>query len=146
MSALVSTGRVVLALLAVLFGVAGTGARLGAATVTDRLPLYLLAGLAAFCAAYLLGLLLVTRRAGPDQRRRVLAVWFCAGTALVAGAFAWTALLPMEDPRLPPAPRLGNGSGSFLPARASPTSVSPPRSVPVRRPSSSCMAARASPV
>ena len=107
MSALVSTGRVVLALLAALFGVASTGAFLGAATVTDRLPLFLLAGLAAFCAAYLLGLLLVTRRAGPDQRRRVPAVWFCAGTALVAGAFAWTALLPMEDPRLPPAPTAG---------------------------------------
>lgn len=107
MSALVSTGRVVLALLAALFGAAGTGALLGAATVTDRLPLFLLAGLAAFCAAYLLGLLLVTRRAGPDQRRRVPAVWFCAGTALVAGAFAWTALLPMEDPRLPPAPTAG---------------------------------------
>ena len=72
-----------------------------------RRPLFLLAGLAAFCAAYLLGLLPVTRRAGPDQRRRVAAVWFCAGTALVAGAFAWTALLPMEDPRLPPAPTAG---------------------------------------
>jgi hypothetical protein len=107
-SELVSTGRVVLALLAALFGAAaGTGALLGAATVTDRLPLFLLAGLAAFYAAYLLGLLLVTRRAGPDQRRRVPAVWFCAGTALVAGAFAWTALHPMDDPRLPPAPVAG---------------------------------------
>jgi len=65
-SALVSTGRVVLALLAALAGVASTGALFGAATVTDRLPLFLPAGLAAFCAAYPPGLLLVTRRAGPD--------------------------------------------------------------------------------
>lgn len=99
------TSRVILASLAALFGaVAGTGALLGAATVTDRPLLFLLAGLAAFCAAYLLGLMLATRRVGPDRRRRVRAVWFCAGTALVAGAFAWTTLLPMGDPRIPPAP------------------------------------------
>jgi proline iminopeptidase len=102
---LLSFERVVLALLAALFGAAaGTGALLGAATVTDRPLLFLLAGLAAFCAAYLLGLMLTTLRVGPDRRRRVRAVWFCAGTALVAGAFAWTTLLPMGDPRLPPAP------------------------------------------
>jgi proline iminopeptidase len=102
---LLSFKRVVLVLLAALFGAAaGTGALLGAAMVTDRPPLFLLAGLAAFCAAYLLGLMLATRRVGPDRRRRVRVVWFCAGTALVAGAFAWTTLLPMGDPRLPSAP------------------------------------------
>src|SRR3712207_46299 len=71
--------------------------------ITDLPPLFLLAGLLAFCAAYLLGLLLATRKVGPD-RRRVRAVLFCAGTAMVIGLFAWMALLPMGDPRLPPAP------------------------------------------
>jgi proline iminopeptidase len=102
-SALAATGRVVLALLAALLGVAaGTGVLLGAATVTAQPPLFLLACLVAFCATYLLGLLLATRKVGPD-RRRVRAVLFCAGTAVCVVAFAWTALLPMGDPQLPPA-------------------------------------------
>ncbi len=55
-------GYVVLALLVALVGVvAGLGALLGAATITDQPPLFLLAGFLAFCVAYLLGLLLVTR-------------------------------------------------------------------------------------
>ena len=54
--------RVLLVLLAVLFRVvAGTVALLGTATIAVRPPLFLLAGLAAFCAAYLGGLLLATR-------------------------------------------------------------------------------------
>lgn len=28
---------------------------------------------------------------------------FCTGTALIVGIFAWTAMLPVRDPRLPPA-------------------------------------------
>jgi proline iminopeptidase len=104
-SALAVTGRVVLALLAALLGVAaGTGVLLGAATVTAQPPLFLLAGLLAFCAAYLLGLLLATRKVGPDRRPRVRAVLFCAGTVVFVVAIAWTALLPMGDPQLPPAP------------------------------------------
>ena len=56
------TGRVILALLAALLGVvAGLGALIGAATITDRPPLFLLAGLLAFCVAYSLDLLLATR-------------------------------------------------------------------------------------
>jgi proline iminopeptidase len=103
-SALAVTGRVVLALLAALLGVAaGTGVLLGAATVTAQPPLFLFAGLLAFCATYLLGLLLATRKVAPDWRR-VRAVLFCAGTAVFVVAFAWTALLPMGDPQLPPAP------------------------------------------
>ncbi len=103
MSALAATGRVVLALLAALLGVAAsTGVLLGAATVTAQPPLFLLAGLLAFCATSLLILLLATRKVGSD-RRRVRAVLFCAGTAVFVVAFAWTALLPMGDPQLPPA-------------------------------------------
>jgi proline iminopeptidase len=97
-------GRVVLVLLAALLGVvAGLGALFGAATITDRPPLFLLAGLLAFCVAYSLGLLLATRRISPSRKRRVRVALFCIGTALIVGAFAWTALLPMGDPRLPPA-------------------------------------------
>jgi len=56
------TGRVILAFLAALLGVvAGLGALIGAATITDLPPLFLLAGLLAFCVAYTLGLLLATR-------------------------------------------------------------------------------------
>src|SRR5215203_3410939 len=47
------TSRVILALLAALLGVAARlGALIGAATITDRPPLFLLAGLLAFCVAY----------------------------------------------------------------------------------------------
>ena len=50
-------GYVVLALLVTLVGiVAGLGALLGAATITDQPPLFLLAGFLAFCVADLLGL------------------------------------------------------------------------------------------
>jgi proline iminopeptidase len=99
------TGRIIVVVLAVLFGVAtGLGALLGVAAVTDRPQLFVLAGLLAFCAAYFFGLLLATRKVNASRRLRVRTLLFCAGTAVVAGFFAWAALLPMDDPRLPPAP------------------------------------------
>jgi proline iminopeptidase len=91
-------------LAALLATAAGVGALIGAAASTDRPPLFLLAGLLAYCAVYALGLLLATRGIAPTRRQCSRAVLFCAGTAVVVGAFAWTALLPMGDPRLPPAP------------------------------------------
>ena len=108
------TGYVVLALLVALVGVvAGLGALLGTATITDRPPLFLLAGFLAFCVAYLLGLLLVTRKANTTRRRRVRLISFCAGTALVVGPFALTALIPLDDPQLPPAPVEGQRFWEF---------------------------------
>jgi drug/metabolite transporter (DMT)-like permease len=99
-----STGRIVLVVLAVLLGVsAGLGTLLGAAALTNRPPLFLLAGLAGFCAFYLLVLLFATHKVGQDRRRRVREVSFFAGTGLVVGLFVLTALLPMDDPQLPPA-------------------------------------------
>jgi proline iminopeptidase len=99
------TGRVILALLAALLGVvAGLGALIGAATITERPPLFLLAGLLAFCVAYALGLLLATRGVSSLRKRRVRVASFCTGTALIVGVFTWTALLSMGDPRLRPAP------------------------------------------
>ena len=93
---------------AALFGIAaGTGALLGAATVTARPPLFLLAGLFAFCTAYLLGLLFVTRKVSASRRQRLRIVWFCTGAVLIVGAFALAVLIPMGDPRLPPAPVAG---------------------------------------
>ena len=99
------TARSVLVLMAALFGAAaGLGALLGTVAFTSRPPLFLLAGFAAFCSTYLLGLLLVAREVGASHRWRVRTLLFCAGTATIVGLFAWTALLPMDDPRLPPAP------------------------------------------
>jgi proline iminopeptidase len=105
MTTLASLGRAALALPSALIGVtAGLGALLGTATITNRPPLFILAGLLAFCATYLLGLVLATRRIASSRKRCVRAALFCAGTALIVGAFALTTLVPLEDPRLPPAP------------------------------------------
>jgi hypothetical protein len=94
--------RVILTLLAaLLWVVVGLGALIGAATITDRPPLVLLAGLLALCVAYSLGLLLATRGISSLRKRRARAALFCTGTALIVGLFALTALLPMGDPRLP---------------------------------------------
>ena len=99
------TGRVILAMLAALLGVvAGLGALIGTATITERSPLFLLAGLLAFCVVYSLGLLLTTRGVSSLRKRRVRVALFCTGTALIVGVFTWTALLPMGDPHLPPSP------------------------------------------
>ena len=96
--------RRVFIVLAILLGVvAGLGALLGAAMVTDRASLFLLAGLAAFGATYIFGLL-ATCGISSRSKRHARVVSFCVGTALVVGAFAWRALPPMDDPRLPPAP------------------------------------------
>ena len=88
-----SIRRVVFLVLAALVGgAAGLGTLIGAATITDRPTLFLLAGFAAFCAIYYLGILLATRKVGASRKRRVGMLLFCAGTAAVAGAFALTAL------------------------------------------------------
>ena len=98
------TGRVILASLAALLGVAaGLGAFIGAATITDRPPPFLLAGFLAFCVAYSLGLLLATRGISSLRKRRFRVALFCAGTALIVGAFAWTAMLPVRDSTVVPA-------------------------------------------
>jgi uncharacterized membrane protein YfcA len=66
-----SAGLFILVVLAALLGVsAGLGALLGAAALTSRPPLFLLAGLVGFCAVYLLGLLFATRKVKQDRRRR----------------------------------------------------------------------------
>ncbi|HEX6709373.1 MAG TPA: alpha/beta fold hydrolase [Rubrobacter sp.] len=106
MSAPGSIRRIVF-LVAPIGAVAGLGTLIGAAEITDRPPLFLLAGFLAFCAIYYLGIVLATRKVAASRKRRVRAVSFCGGTALVVGVFVWTALLPMGDPQLPPAPVAG---------------------------------------
>jgi proline iminopeptidase len=97
--------RGVLVVPALLLGIAaGLSALIGAAAITDRPPLFLLVGLVVFCLVYLLGLLLATRGIAPGRRLRVRTVVFGAGTAVVVSVFAATALQPLDDPRLPPAP------------------------------------------
>src|SRR3712207_7661933 len=64
------TIRIALVVLAALLGAAlGLGALLGAATVTDRPQLFVLAGLLTFCAIYSLGLMFVTRKVGAEDRK-----------------------------------------------------------------------------
>lgn len=127
-------GYVVLALLVTLVGiVAGLGALLGAAIITDQPPLFLLAGFLAFCIAGLLGLLLVTRKVN-TTRRRVRLISFCAGPTLAVGAFALTALIPLGDPQLPPAPVEGQRFWELPTGSRTATCASPPRTAPQRRP------------
>jgi proline iminopeptidase len=96
--------HIVLVLLTLLLAVAaGLSALIGTAPITDRPSLFLLSGLVAFCLVYLLGLMLITRGIDPLRRRRVRASVFCAGVAVVVAVFTATALLPLSDPRLPPA-------------------------------------------
>jgi proline iminopeptidase len=96
--------RIVLIALALLAGiVAGLGALVGVAALTERVLVFLLAGLVAFGFVYLLALLLVTRGTAPERRTRDRVSLFAASTAIVTGLFALTALRPLDDPRLPPA-------------------------------------------
>jgi proline iminopeptidase len=98
------TRRIILVVLALLLGVAaGLAALIGTAAITDSVPLFLLSGLAAFFLVYLLGLVLTTREIAPSRRRLLRAVLFCAGAVTVVGAFAATALRPLDDPRQSPA-------------------------------------------
>jgi proline iminopeptidase len=75
---------------------------IAAAAATAVPALFLLAGLAAFCATLALGLLVVTRGGAAGRRRRIRAI-SVAVSALVVSTFVATALLPLDDPRVPPA-------------------------------------------
>jgi hypothetical protein len=102
------TRQFALVLIALLLGVvAGLSALIGAAAITDRIPLFLLAGLLVFCLMYLLALVLATRGIALSSRGRVRAFAFFAGVTAVVGAFTATTLRPLDDPRLPPAPVQG---------------------------------------
>jgi proline iminopeptidase len=76
-----------------------------AAALTDRPARFLLAGFLVYCAVNTLGLWLATR--GLGMRRRTGAVIVGGSTALFVALFALTALRPLGDPHLPPAPVAG---------------------------------------
>ena len=128
---------------AILFGgAAGLEALLGAATDTDRPPLFLLAGLFAFCAVYLLGLMFATRKIPPSRRRRA------AHRAVLRGHRPGRRRLrvdcPAPDGRPSPASRSSAGQRFWELSTGSRIAyVRVPAEDPARRPSSSCTAAPA---
>jgi proline iminopeptidase len=104
--------RGVLRLLAVVVvaGLAGLAALVGVASVSDRPPVFLGVGLAVFLAATAAGVALVTRKVPGARRRRARLGGFAAGALAGVAAFVVTALLPVGDPRLAPAPVAGQRS------------------------------------
>jgi proline iminopeptidase len=84
--------------------VAGILALVGAAATSARPAVFLGAGLAVFVAATAAGVALVTRKLPEQRRRRTRLVAVTVGVLVGMVAFWATALLPVGDPRLPPAP------------------------------------------
>jgi uncharacterized BrkB/YihY/UPF0761 family membrane protein len=99
-----------LPLVVVAAAITGIFALVGVAGTSARPAIFLGAGLAVFVAATAAGITLVTRRL-PDQRRRRTRLIACT-VAVLAGVtvFGATALLPVGDPQLPPAPVAGQRS------------------------------------
>jgi len=100
--------RAVLWLLAVVVAaVAGLVALFGVAALSARPAVFLAAGLVVFLAALAAGVAWWARRLPGPRRRRARAAGFAAGALAGVGVFVVTALLPLGDPRLPPAPVAG---------------------------------------
>jgi proline iminopeptidase len=124
-----------LALAVVAAAVLGLLALIGVAALAARPTLFLLAGLGVFVAASAAGVALVTRRLPDGRRGRTRLVALVAGVPAAVAVFWATALAPVGDPRLPPAPvegqrfwELPTGSRIALvhlpaPGRARPTPV-----------------------
>ena len=96
-----------LVVVVVLAGAAGLAALVGVAAVTARPGLLVGAGLAVFVAATVGGVALVTRRLPRRRRERTRQVASAAGVLAGATLLGATVLLPVGDPRLPPAPVVG---------------------------------------
>jgi proline iminopeptidase len=119
--------RLPLAVLAA--AVTGLLALVAVAAVSARPAVFLLAGLVVFVAATTAGIALVTRKL-PDQRRRRTRLVAVAAVLTGVAVFGATALVPVGDPQLPPAPVAGQRfwelpTGSriayvHLPARGTP--------------------------
>jgi hypothetical protein len=103
--------RALARLLAVLVtaAVAGLLALVGVATVTARPGWFLAAGLATFLTVTGAGVALATRRLPGSRRRRARLTGFAAAAVAGVAVFVVTVLLPVGDPRLPPAPVAGQG-------------------------------------
>jgi proline iminopeptidase len=87
--------------------IAGVLALVGAAAASARPAVFLGAGLAAFMAATAAGTALVTRKLPQQRRRRTRLVAVTVGVLAGVAVFGMTALVPVGDPQLPPAPVAG---------------------------------------
>src|SRR6266699_3643987 len=87
--------------------IAGLLALVGMAAVSPRPAVFLLAGLAVFVSATAAGVALATRKLPNRRRRRTRLAAFAAGALAGVTTFVVTALLPVSDPRLAPAPVAG---------------------------------------
>jgi proline iminopeptidase len=96
-----------LVLVVVAAALAGLAVLVGAAAVSARPALFLGAGLVAFLAASAAGVALVTRRLPAARRGRTRLAALAVGGLGGVAAFVVTALVPVGDPRLPPAPVAG---------------------------------------
>ena len=96
-----------LALAVVAAAVAGVLALVGAAAASAQPAVFLGAGLAVLVAATVAGIALVTRKLPDRRRRRTRLVAIVVGVLAGVAAFWATALVPVGDPQLPPAPVAG---------------------------------------
>jgi proline iminopeptidase len=87
--------------------IAGLLALVGMAAVSPRPAVFLVAGLAVFVAATAAGVTLATHKLPNRRRRRTRLAAFAAGALAGVTTFVVTALLPVSDPRLVPAPVAG---------------------------------------
>jgi len=92
---------------ALLAAVAGLLALAGAAVVTWRPAAFLGAGLVVFLLMLAAGVALATRRRPPERRRRDRLAAFGAWALIGIAVFVVTVLVPVVDPRRPPAPVAG---------------------------------------
>src|SRR5215218_3684891 len=84
--------------------IAGVLALVGAASASARPAVFLGAGLVVFVAATAAGIALVTRKLPERRRRRTRLVAVTVGVLAGVAGFWATALVPVGDPRRPPAP------------------------------------------
>ena len=87
--------------------IAGVLALVGAASASARPAVFLGAGLVVFVAATAAGIALVTRKLPERRRRRTRLVAVTVGVLAGVAGFWATALVPVGDPRRPPAPVAG---------------------------------------
>ena len=92
---------------ALLAAAAGLLALAGAAAVSWRPVVFLGAGLVVFLAVLAAGVVLATRRRPAEGRRRARLVAFGAWALAGIVVFVATVLVPVGDPRRPPAPVAG---------------------------------------
>jgi len=88
----------------VLAAALGMAALLATAAVTAAPVVFLSVGLLVFVGVSAGGIALATRRLPPGHRERTRRIAFAVGTLAGISVFCLTMLVPLQDPRLPPAP------------------------------------------